>query len=470
MRIRRAVPEDAGLLFEWRNDPVTRANSHHTAPIEWREHERWFTAAMGNPACQLYVAEQDGQPVGTVRAERADDGSFVLSWTVAPHARGKGVGKEMVALLARQLPGVLRAEIKAGNAASMRIAEAAGLTFDGERDGVTYWSRKTAVRGAESGKTVAVIQARVGSTRLPGKVLRPLGGRPMVLVVVERVRSATLVDQVVVATSTDPADDALADLLVEQGVATFRGPSEDVLARYHEAVQGLSPAVVVRVTADCPLSEPSVIDRVVRERASTGADYASNTLKRTYPRGADVEVFTYQALDEAAREARRPEEREHVTPFIWSQPHRYRLTNVEAEPELHRPELRLTVDTEEDYMLVAGIFEELTGSPTLREAIALLDRKPWLTYINRHVEQKRQFLSGDTRRDAAGECFEAARLAVRQDLWRPAWWLAKQALVLLAEERQTGALAEPLLPESADQGFKLRVTALLEEVEKRLRQ
>jgi RimJ/RimL family protein N-acetyltransferase len=140
MRLRLATVADSELLLQWRNDPTTRGASHNSAHIALAEHRAWLEKTLRNPERRLYIAEEDGMPVGTARADLAD-GVWELSWTVAPTARGRGVGKRMVALLAQQIREPIRAEVKAGNTASARIAEQAGMTFDLEADGVLHFSR-----------------------------------------------------------------------------------------------------------------------------------------------------------------------------------------------------------------------------------------------------------------------------------------------------------------------------------------
>ena len=205
---------------------------------------------------------------------------------------------------------------------------------------------------------VAILQARMSSTRLPGKVMKALAGRPMIERQVERLRRCATLERLVVATSEDPSDDALAAFLSQIGVEVFRGPLADVLARYVGAIEALGVSgPVARLTADCPLADPAVIDGCVRLHAASGADYASNSLKRTYPRGLDVEVFGAEQLLTAGREATDPYDREHVTPFLYRNPDRFsRADFVQARDE---SALRWTVDTPEDFAFVERVYEAL---------------------------------------------------------------------------------------------------------------
>jgi spore coat polysaccharide biosynthesis protein SpsF len=238
-------------------------------------------------------------------------------------------------------------------------------------------------------KIAAVVQARMGSTRLPGKVLRPVLGRPLLDYLIQRLRRASRVDEVVVATSTQTADDAIFDYCRQSATTCVRGDEQDVLARYHLAAHTLAADVVVRLTADCPLLDPVVLDRVIERFLVGDVDYVSNVLVRSYPRGLDTEVFSVAALDAAHVEARDPAEREHVTPFIWLRPDRFRLANVAHELDLSAH--RWTVDTEEDFELIRRMLEALRDQGLdfdLADCIALLARNPDWRQLNAHVEQR----------------------------------------------------------------------------------
>lgn len=202
---------------------------------------------------------------------------------------------------------------------------------------------------------VAIIQARMGSTRLPGKVLEPIGDRPMLGRVVDRVRRARRVDQVVVATSTSPADDAVAAFCASQGIACFRGSENDVLDRYYRAAKQHRAEAVVRVTADCPLTDPEVIDRVVERFQAGGCDYAANVLHRTFPDGLDLEVFSFAALEQAWREATRPSDREHVTLYLLTSG-KFVTANVQQDEVPGVAAIRWTVDDPRDLEFLRRIY------------------------------------------------------------------------------------------------------------------
>lgn len=202
-------------------------------------------------------------------------------------------------------------------------------------------------------RRVAIIQARMSSSRFPGKVLAPLIGMPMILFMVQRVRTAHRVDKLVVATSTDPSDDPLASLLAEHGIDCYRGSLGDVLDRYVQAARLHNAQHIVRLTGDCPLVDADLIDRCLGELALGDADYVGNCLPPTFPDGLDVECFTREALEKAWREASRPSEREHVTPFMRDDASGLRTRNWRGAVDFSA--LRWTVDHPEDLLHVQAL-------------------------------------------------------------------------------------------------------------------
>ena len=237
-------------------------------------------------------------------------------------------------------------------------------------------------------KVVAVVQARMGSTRLPGKVLLRLLGAPMLTRVMRRVGRAGSLDLAVLATTTLPEDDVIAELANAQGWHIERGSETDLLDRCLQAARAHDADIVVRVTADCPLIDPDVIDRIVGAFEATDVDYASNTLEpRTYPRGLDVEVVARSALERANLEDRDPARREHATPYIYQHPEAFRLMQVAAEDD--HSDQRWTVDTREDFELVDRIYTALGRDDFgWRDALAVVEAHPAWLALNRHVVQK----------------------------------------------------------------------------------
>lgn len=237
-------------------------------------------------------------------------------------------------------------------------------------------------------RVVAVIQARMGSTRLPGKVLHQIGERSMLGQIVNRVRQAHCIDEVVIATTTNAADEAVVTEAHSLRVPVYRGNEEDVLERFVQAAREMLAHTIVRITADCPLIDPAVVDLAIATFRAVypTADYVSNTLQRTYPRGLDVEVFTKDGLEQAAKEANTPHQREHVTPFFYENPHRFRLQPITND--LDCSAYRWTVDTREDLDFVREIYRRLeTGECGWRNVLSILEKEPALCDINRHVPQ-----------------------------------------------------------------------------------
>jgi spore coat polysaccharide biosynthesis protein SpsF len=206
---------------------------------------------------------------------------------------------------------------------------------------------------------LAILQARMSSTRLPGKVLAPLAGAPMIVRQIERAARARRIDKLVVATSLNPGDDAIEKAVRREGIEVHRGPLDDVLARFIGALEAFGPADhVVRLTADCPLADPVVIDETIETHLESGADYTSNTPPhRTFPKGLDVEVMIAATLRRAAAEATTTEEREHVTWGIHTRPERWRLA-FHSQP-VDEGEVRWTVDRPDDYAFMAAVYDGL---------------------------------------------------------------------------------------------------------------
>jgi spore coat polysaccharide biosynthesis protein SpsF (cytidylyltransferase family) len=235
---------------------------------------------------------------------------------------------------------------------------------------------------------LAVLQARMSSSRFPGKVLAPLLGEPMLFRQIERIRRARGIGGLVVATSSDPSDQPLADACTARGVQVARGSLNDVLDRFVTAAQPFAPEAVVRLTGDCPLADPAVIDAVVARYREGGFDYVSNVEPATYPDGLDVEILRMTALVRAHREARLPSEREHVTPYLRNHPEIFPRANVTSSVDLSH--LRWTVDEPADLAFVAAIYQRLypaNAAFAMHDVLDLLDRDPKLADINAGFER-----------------------------------------------------------------------------------
>ncbi|HVZ64214.1 MAG TPA: glycosyltransferase family protein [Opitutaceae bacterium] len=240
----------------------------------------------------------------------------------------------------------------------------------------------------------AIIQARMGSSRLPGKSLCPIGGQPLLGHIIDRLKACRLLDKVVVATTTAPEDDALAAYAAGKSAGVFRGGRDDVLDRYFRATQETGAEVVIRITADDPFKDPEVIDQVTAcVLGNPDLDYASNTLQPTFPEGLDVEVFRASALTKAWREAKLPSEREHVTPYIWKNPGIFRIENIRHAEDLSG--LRWTIDYPEDLVFARAVYENLhVGNRIflMDEILALLERQPQIGQINAGIRRNEGYL------------------------------------------------------------------------------
>jgi spore coat polysaccharide biosynthesis protein SpsF len=239
-------------------------------------------------------------------------------------------------------------------------------------------------------RTVAIIQARLGSSRLPGKVLMDLGGQSVLQRVVSRACRCPHLHEVVVATSTAAQDDAIVAACRTLGVCCFRGNEQDVLDRYLCAAEAYRAEVCVRITSDCPLLDPEVSGHVIEcfLGADPVVDYASNKIPQSYPRGLDTEVFSIDALRRAHRLATQAYERTHVTIFMYEHPRDFKLLSVVSDT--NRADWRWTVDTQEDLEFIRTVYARLdsTGQFGWRDVVALLEREPQLREINGHIVQK----------------------------------------------------------------------------------
>ncbi|WP_456392077.1 cytidylyltransferase domain-containing protein [Persephonella sp.] len=266
-------------------------------------------------------------------------------------------------------------------------------------------------------KVGAIIQARTSSTRLPAKVLKKLPYDSDITVlqqVIRRVNRASTLDEVVVATTTEPEDRIITEIAEREGIKWFRGSKNDVLGRYYHCAKENNIDVIVRITSDCPCIDWDIIDELVEEHIKNKADYTSNVLERSYPHGLDVEVISFDALEQAHCEAKQDFEREHVCPYInRTQKDRFKIHGVKAPPELSAPDIRITLDTEEDYALLCAVFDYLFYENNFfgaEDIVRLFKEKPWLKLINKKVVQKKIFNSLEE------EIEEAKRLLELQEL------------------------------------------------------
>jgi len=240
-------------------------------------------------------------------------------------------------------------------------------------------------------KVVAIIQARMGSTRLPGKVMMDIIGRPMLWHVGNRVSNSRLVDKIVVATSITKQNDCIESFCKKNEIDFYRGSEENVLDRYYQTAKNFKADIIARITADCPLIDPEVIDKVILSYLNNRNffDGTSNTIDRTYPRGMDVEVISFEALKKCWKKADEQYQKEHLTPYIYEHSEIFNLKNVKHEKDLS--DLRLTVDEEKDLELIRKIYSKLYKEDDifyLNDIIKLFKENPELIAINKKVKQK----------------------------------------------------------------------------------
>lgn len=241
-------------------------------------------------------------------------------------------------------------------------------------------------------RKVAIIQARMGSTRLPGKVLKKVLNRPLLEYQLDRIAKANELDGYVVATTTKDQDKPIVKLCEKLAVPVFRGSEADVLSRYFAAASYYQADVIIRLTSDCPLIDPHIIDQVIQSYCAkpNQYDYVSNVLKRTFPRGMDIEVFSYEALAKCHQQAKQKSDREHVTRYLYQHPKQFKLLNVENNHQ-DQSEHRWTVDTWEDFKLIKKIIESFYPHQpdyTMEDVLTLIQMKPEWREINRHIKQK----------------------------------------------------------------------------------
>ena len=239
----------------------------------------------------------------------------------------------------------------------------------------------------------ATIQARHGSHRLPGKVIRPILGKPMMELQIERIRQSRLIDRVIIATTDKPQDDPIADLAVKLGCPCFRGSEEDVLGRVVGALEIYQVDIHVEFQGDNPIPDPLLVDSIIGYYLKNEAifDYVTNGLKTTYPPGLEVSVYPAQVLIDAEARAGGSVLREHVGLHIYQSPERYRIQNLEAPRWLARPDFHFEVDTEEDFDLITAVFEhfyETNPGFSLSQVIEFAEQRPDLTERNRGVERR----------------------------------------------------------------------------------
>jgi spore coat polysaccharide biosynthesis protein SpsF len=236
-----------------------------------------------------------------------------------------------------------------------------------------------------------IMQARMTSQRLPGKVLIKISGKPIITLILERMRACNNISDIILAIPDTEQNDILEEYAKRINCHFFRGSENDVLSRYYRAAEAFNVDTIVRITSDCPLVDPKIIDEMIENYLNSSFDYLAVGIEGNYPRGLDAEVFSFETLKKVNTEAHLGYEREHVTPYIYGHPELFKIHFLEARGKLKRPDLRLTVDTEEDLQLMREVFRNLYNNEdifSVEEVIDLLDEHPELKALNAHVHQK----------------------------------------------------------------------------------
>jgi spore coat polysaccharide biosynthesis protein SpsF len=265
-------------------------------------------------------------------------------------------------------------------------------------------------------KIAAIIQARTSSTRLSGKVLKELpyaSGITCLEQVIRRLKKSKRLNGIIIATTKEKEDNEIIDITKKEDVKYFRGSKENVLSRYYFAAKENNINLIIRITSDCPCIDADITDLTIDDHISKMADYTSNSLTRTYPHGLDVEVFNFDALEKAYKNATKDYEKEHVTPYINRNPKIFKINVVKAPKELYAPDIRITLDTEEDYALLCAVFDYLYPQNKYFNAydiVNLFKGKPWLKLINKKIIQKKIFNTLEE------ELEEAVKILDLQDL------------------------------------------------------
>ena len=230
-----------------------------------------------------------------------------------------------------------------------------------------------------------IIQARMGSSRLPGKTLMKLDSSKTTLdFVIEQLSFSKLINRVVIATTSLDEDNVIEEKARTLGIDCYRGSETDVLDRYYRCAKQFEMKTIVRITADCPIIDPTIVDKVIEQFHSGNYDYVTNTIIRTYPVGTDVEIFSFQSLERSWHEAKLPSEREHVTPFLREKKSKFKIKNVENVENMSN--LRWTLDMNEDLILIRKIVSKMKKRPILmNDVIDLFSKEPELISINEHI-------------------------------------------------------------------------------------
>jgi spore coat polysaccharide biosynthesis protein SpsF len=415
--LRKVVPEDATQQYlRWINDSrVTRYLESGRRPTSLDELHTFITSTQSQPNL-IFLAIIDSQTdkhIGNIKLDKINSIHQVAELGIMigePDYWGKGYGSEAIQLVIDYAFRTLNLrKITLGVLSGNRNAYKCYVKLGFEREATvrdqffadgTYHDQiimsKWNPSYSRCKRVTAIVQARMGSSRLPGKVLEKIGEIPAISFLLERLNRSSYVDDVVVATSLHEKDNVLVDYLQKEGITVYRGSEHDVLDRFYRASLLYPSDAYLRLTGDCPLLDPEIVDKLIVLFRKENVSYASNVDPASYPDGVDVEIFSKRALEEAWFEAKAPSEREHVTPFIRNHPERFPKANLSNNEDLSH--LRWTLDTEEDlrflrelYALCADYGKNLLHL-SMQEILAMIEKKPEIQGINQHLLRNESYL------------------------------------------------------------------------------
>lgn len=411
---RKIEKSDLEMIMNWRNHERILKNSRDRRVLTMEDQLKWFQRISGSGNDDMYIVLKDGAPIGVCglgrinRQDRTAEITYYLGVQQNP-AMDVAIGIEVYAFLKKK--GFndyhfhrLHGEVFGFNKGGLRLALHCGFKNEGVKRQSVFWDGQhwdSIMVGLlaeeyyqqELGKikVVIIVQARTGSTRLPGKILKEVMGKPLLSYLLERLKRVVLCNEICVATTTKEQEQPIVDICSQLSVKVFRGSEENVLERYFLAAQNLNANAIVRITSDCPLIDPIEIDKLIAYYlANSGCyDYTSHGLERTYPMGMEAEIFSFDALKRTYQEAKSDSEKEHVTLYMRRNPALFRLGNLAYHE--NKKNHRWTVDTAEDFELIAKIIENLYPANfefSLKDIIDICERNPQWQEINGHVIQK----------------------------------------------------------------------------------
>ena len=235
-------------------------------------------------------------------------------------------------------------------------------------------------------KITAIVQVRTGSSRVPNKVLKVIEGKPIITHVIDRIRLSKYIDDIIIATTDLRRDNIIEEYCRNNNIKYFRGSEQDVLSRFYYTAKSYNVDIIARLTSENPLLDPDIIDIVIKKHIDDNNDYTANNIKRTYPRGLDTEIFNFNILEKVFNNATKDYEKEHVTPYIYDHPNKFKLSNIEAVGKFNRPDIRITLDTYDDLKLLEVLLHHFKDKEfRIEDIIDFLNENPKLLDFNKDI-------------------------------------------------------------------------------------